>query len=287
MGRAAAVLRHEHARRRSGRCSPRSAPGTRFANALPAVGDRWDVAIVALGSSRRRSSSSGSSSPSPRRAGCFPVAARDGRARRCCSTSPGWTPASNVAKIVAFTLVGFWFLQLFEALSWVVLVAAVLIPWVDIASVYRGPTRVVVEEQPGLFERIAIAFALPGEDAAARLGPPDVLFFALFLAAAGTIRPPRRRDVARDDRRARADARRDLRVRAGRAARPARDRARLPPAERGSAVADAASPREPRARRAGRGDGAPVPRRDQQFACAQASMFWVACWTSGGVERLS
>ena len=47
-----------------------------------------------------------------------------------------------------------------------------------------GPTQVVVEEQPGIFERISIAFPLPGEDAAASLGPPDVLFFALFLATA-------------------------------------------------------------------------------------------------------
>jgi hypothetical protein len=89
----------------------------------------------------------------------------------------------NSAKIVAFTLFGFWFVQLLEALSWVVLVAAV-IPWVDVASVYQGPTKVVVEEQPGLFERIAVSFSVPGEDAAARLGPPDVIFFSLFLAAA-------------------------------------------------------------------------------------------------------
>jgi hypothetical protein len=89
----------------------------------------------------------------------------------------------NVAKIVTFALLGFVFLQLFEALSWVVLVAAV-IPWVDVVSVYRGPTRVVIEEEPGIFERIAVAFALPGEEAAARVGPPDVLFFALFLATA-------------------------------------------------------------------------------------------------------
>ncbi|MBA2296099.1 MAG: hypothetical protein H0W16_13320 [Actinobacteria bacterium] len=93
----------------------------------------------------------------------------------------------NVTKIVAFALFGFWFLQLLEALSWVVLVAAI-VPWVDIVSVYRGPTKVVVEEEPGLFERIAISFALPGEDAAARLGPPDVIFFALFLAAAFRFR---------------------------------------------------------------------------------------------------
>lgn len=89
----------------------------------------------------------------------------------------------NVARLVAFTFVGFWFVQMLEALRWVVLVAAA-IPWVDIASVYRGPTHVVVAEEPGIFERIAVAFAVPGEDAAARLGPPDVVFFALFLAAA-------------------------------------------------------------------------------------------------------
>ena len=53
---------------------------------------------------------------------------------------------------------------------WIVLVAAV-IPWVDIASVYRGPTKVVVEQQPGVFERIAVSFWIPGEDGAARLGP--------------------------------------------------------------------------------------------------------------------
>ena len=89
----------------------------------------------------------------------------------------------NVAKLVAFCFFGFWFVQMLEALVWIVLVAAV-VPWVDVVSVYRGPTKVVIEEQPGLFERIAVAFAVPGEDAVARLGPPDVIFFALFLAAA-------------------------------------------------------------------------------------------------------
>ena len=95
----------------------------------------------------------------------------------------GLDAAFNVAKLVALTLLGFWFLRLFEELSWVVLVAA-LIPWADIFSVYRGPTREVVEERPGLFERIAVEFSTPGEHSAARIGPPDVFFFALFLAAA-------------------------------------------------------------------------------------------------------
>lgn len=87
----------------------------------------------------------------------------------------------NVTKLATYTLVGFFFLELFQELWWVVLVAA-LIPWVDALSVWQGPTKVVVEEKPGLFEEIAISFRLPGEDAAAALGPPDVLFFALFLA---------------------------------------------------------------------------------------------------------
>ena len=82
--------------------------------------------------------------------------------------------AFNVAKLVALTLLGFWFLRLFEELSWVVLVAA-LIPWADIFSVYRGPTRQVVEERPGVFERIAVEFSLPGEHDAARIGPPLIV----------------------------------------------------------------------------------------------------------------
>jgi hypothetical protein len=89
----------------------------------------------------------------------------------------------NVAKLLALTAVGFWFMQVFEALAWVVLIALV-IPWVDILSVWRGPTDYVVSEQPSLFDRISFAFRLPGEEGSANIGPPDILFFALFLAAA-------------------------------------------------------------------------------------------------------
>ena len=57
-------------------------------------------------------------------------------------------------------------------------------PWVDAISVWRGPTDYVVAEQPQVFDDVSIAFRVPGEDGAANLGPPDILFFALFLAAA-------------------------------------------------------------------------------------------------------
>ena len=90
---------------------------------------------------------------------------------------------NNLAKLFALVCLGFWFLSWFENVMWAALIA-VIIPWVDAISVWRGPTDYVVEEQPEIFDNVSIAFRVPGEDGTANLGPPDVLFFALFLAAA-------------------------------------------------------------------------------------------------------
>ena len=94
---------------------------------------------------------------------------------------------ANVAKLACYALAGFWFLTLFEELWWIGLVA-VLVPWVDIWSVAAGPTEYVVEERPGIFENVAVGFPSPGETATVSLGPPDVVFFSLFLAAADRFR---------------------------------------------------------------------------------------------------
>jgi predicted phosphodiesterase len=90
--------------------------------------------------------------------------------------------AANFTKFAAVTAVGWWFLGFFEAVSWVLLVALLIVP-VDIYSVFRGPTKVIVEQQPQVFDALSIAFPLPGEVNSAQLGLPDVLFFALFLGA--------------------------------------------------------------------------------------------------------
>ena len=90
---------------------------------------------------------------------------------------------SNFARLAAATLLGWWFLSVFERLSWVVAVAC-LIPWVDAYSVWRGPTKQIVEHHQKVFDVLSFAFPVPGEHAAAQLGVPDLLFFALFLAAA-------------------------------------------------------------------------------------------------------
>ncbi len=89
---------------------------------------------------------------------------------------------ANFAKLGAVTLLAFWFLSYFETAAWVALVA-VIIPWVDAYSVWRGPTKHILTHQRELFTTFSFAFPVPGERSTAQLGLPDVLFFALFLAA--------------------------------------------------------------------------------------------------------
>jgi hypothetical protein len=94
----------------------------------------------------------------------------------------GWGLAANFAKLWAAVFLGWAFLQLFEELSWVVIVAFVT-PLVDIISVWRGPTQHITAHHFEVYTAVAVAFLVPG-GGAAYLGPPDILFFALFLAAA-------------------------------------------------------------------------------------------------------
>ena len=94
----------------------------------------------------------------------------------------GWGLPENFAKLFAAVFAGWAFLTLFERLSWVVIVA-VVIPFVDSISVWRGPTHAITTHHFHVYLDVAIAFLVPA-GRAAYLGPPDVLFYALFLAAA-------------------------------------------------------------------------------------------------------
>jgi hypothetical protein len=89
---------------------------------------------------------------------------------------------ANFAKLAAVTLLAFWFLSYFETVAWVVVVA-LIIPWVDAISVWRGPTNHIVTKQPELFTTFSFAFPVPGKENTAQLGLPDLMFFALFLGA--------------------------------------------------------------------------------------------------------
>ena len=90
---------------------------------------------------------------------------------------------ANFAKLGAVTLLAFCFLSYFETAAWVVTVA-LIIPWVDAISVWRGPTKHIVTHQRELFTNFSFAFPVPGEENTAQLGLPDLLFFGLFLGAA-------------------------------------------------------------------------------------------------------
>lgn len=94
---------------------------------------------------------------------------------------------ANVAKLSAVTFFAFWFLNLFEELVLLVVVAAI-VPFVDAYSVFRGPTGHIVEHHSSVFEYFSVYWVLPGETNGPRLGIPDVLFFALYLAAAVRFR---------------------------------------------------------------------------------------------------
>ncbi len=94
---------------------------------------------------------------------------------------------ANFGKLAAVTLVAFWFLSYFETAAWIVIVA-LIVPWVDAISVWRGPTRHIVTHQREVFTTLSFAFLVPGEENSANLGLPDLLFFALFLAAAVRFR---------------------------------------------------------------------------------------------------
>jgi hypothetical protein len=88
---------------------------------------------------------------------------------------------ANFGKLASMAFAAWTFLWFFEELSWVVLVAFV-IPWVDAYSVWRGPTKAIVNHHASVFSVFSFTFPVP--DGNTHLGLPDLFFFSLFLAAA-------------------------------------------------------------------------------------------------------
>ena len=157
----------------------------------------------------------------------------------------GLDVAANFVKFAAVTAAGWWFLAFFESVTWVLLVAVLIVP-VDTYSVFQGPTKVIVEEQPQIFDALSIAFPLPGEHNSAQLGLPDVLFFALFLGAAVRFALRPGPDLGADGALLRGDAGARGLARPQRAPGAAAPLGRLPPRQRRPDLA--AGAREPRGR---------------------------------------
>jgi hypothetical protein len=117
----------------------------------------------------------------------FAAAAALGLIAFACSEA-GWDLAANFAKLWAAVFAGWAFLRFFEELAWVVIVAAI-VPIVDAISVFspKGPTHEITSHHPKIYTDVAVAFLAPG-GGAATLGPPDIVFYALFLAASARWR---------------------------------------------------------------------------------------------------
>jgi len=152
---------------------------------IPALSDWWDVALLGCVLIPAVFSLDLIVLPLAGARGLFPVAAALGVLAVLAEVG-NLEVLANFAKLAAVTFFAFWFLQFFEELVLLVIVA-LIIPWIDAYSVFRGPTGHIVSKHPHVFTNLSFGFPLPGGQTA-RLGLPDLLFFALYLAAAQRFR---------------------------------------------------------------------------------------------------
>lgn len=113
------------------------------------------------------------------------IVAAIGFAAAALSTRLGWVPASNLAKIVVASSLGFWLAQQIEALWWYVPVAGVS-AGVDLFSVFAGPTKLLLARGPVIVGYFTIAmtwFGYSWRQAYTALGTSDLIFFSLYYAA--------------------------------------------------------------------------------------------------------
>ena len=154
-------------------------------DSVPALSDWWDVVLLSCVLIPAVFAFDLIVLPLSKAKGLFPLSVALG-VLAVLATLAHLEVLANFAKLAAVTFFAFWFLRFFEELVLLVIVA-LIIPWVDAYSVFRGPTGHIVSKHPHVFTNLSFAFPLP-DGQTARLGLPDLLFFALFLAAAYRFR---------------------------------------------------------------------------------------------------
>ncbi len=154
-------------------------------NSVPALSDWWDVVLLSCVLIPAVFAFDLIVLPLSKAKGLFPLSVALG-VLAVLATLAHLEVLANFSKLAAVTFFAFWFLRFFEELVLLVIVA-LIIPWVDAYSVFRGPTGHIVSKHPHVFTNLSFAFPLP-DGQTARLGLPDLLFFALFLAAAYRFR---------------------------------------------------------------------------------------------------
>jgi hypothetical protein len=154
-------------------------------DSVPALSDWWDVVLLSCVLIPAVFAFDLIVLPLSKAKGLFPLSVALG-VLAVLATLAHLEVLANFSKLAAVTFFAFWFLRFFEELVLLVIVA-LIIPWVDAYSVFRGPTGHIVSKHPHVFTNLSFAFPLP-DGQTARLGLPDLLFFALFLAAAYRFR---------------------------------------------------------------------------------------------------
>jgi hypothetical protein len=92
------------------------------------------------------------------------------------------TPAT-VAKLIAATCVGLVLAGMLRNATEAITIALVIAA-VDIYSVAAGPTHEIVHNHPGVLDDLALNLRVLGTYAVVQIGVSDLVFFALFTAAA-------------------------------------------------------------------------------------------------------
>lgn len=101
-------------------------------------------------------------------------------------TALGWVGPADGGKLVLAAAIGYWLAAQIGDLRLVLLVAAVSAA-VDLFSVFRGPTKAILEQAPRAVDYLTVAFAWPGyhpTEMVTALGISDVIFFCLYLGVA-------------------------------------------------------------------------------------------------------
>ena len=155
----------------------------------------------------------------------------------------GRGPVANFAKLAAMTSIGWCFLHFFEEASWVVLVA-VIVPWVDSYSVWRGPTKTIVTRSPRCSRRSRSRSPFPARTEAQCSACPTCSS-SRSSSARAPVSPAAVLDLALPHRLARRDHGARDRVGRERPAGAAAALPRVPAAERGSALAGGSPEAQP------------------------------------------
>lgn len=99
----------------------------------------------------------------------------------------GLAPAESLFKLAFAACAGLWISMILPSISQVLAIAALII-LVDIYSVFKGPTKMIVESGGPVIDYLTIGLPSFGAPATQRIGISDFIFFAIFTGCVLSFR---------------------------------------------------------------------------------------------------